>query len=226
MVYSISDLHLSMGSDKPMDVFGANWTDHHLKIAADWKEKVGPEDLVLVPGDLSWGLKLEEAIPDLKFLEELPGTKLLVKGNHDLWWGSLTKIRGLGLSGIHFLQNDSFSHEGVSYCGTRGWILPEDGPLTEEDEKIYKRELQRLELSLKTAKDDRKVVLIHYPPLGRDGQPSAFVSLMKSYGVEACVYGHLHNRFDNRQIVEGLVDGIIFRLVSCDYLDFKLIKMW
>lgn len=225
MVYCISDLHLSFSQDKPMDVFGMNWLDHHLKIARDWQERVKEEDLVLLPGDLSWALKLEEALPDLKFIEELPGTKILVKGNHDLWWSSLSKIRALGLKRIEFLQNTSWSHEGVSYCGTRGWILPEDGPLSEDDEKIYLRELQRLELSLKSARDVRKVVLIHYPPFGKDGELGAFVRLMQRYGVEACVYGHLHNRFDNRVILDGIHEGIDFRLASCDYLDFRLLPL-
>ena len=208
-----------------MDVFGDHWLDHHLKIRKDWMEQVKEEDVVLLPGDTSWALKMEDALEDLHFLENLPGIKILVRGNHDYWWTGPSKLKGLGLKNIVFIQNDSFDHEGISYCGSRGWILPEDGSLSLEDQKIYDRELQRLELSLASAKEQRKIVLLHYPPFSRDGLDSTFVELMKRHQVEVCVYGHLHNHFEHRAFLEGMRHGISFKLVSCDYLDFKLTKI-
>jgi len=225
MIFGISDLHLSLTEDKPMDIFGENWTDHHLKIAEDWKDKVGEEDLVLIPGDVSWALKFEDAIKDLEFIASLPGKKVLVKGNHDLWWSSVSKLRALGLKGMYFIQNDSVEYEGISICGTRGWLIPEDGNLSPDDEKIYQRELMRLENSLKSATCDRKIVLIHHPPVGKDGAISKFIDIMEKYGVERCVYGHLHNRFDNRTFIDGRIGNIEFNLLSCDYLNFGLLKL-
>ena len=225
MIFGISDLHLSLTQNKPMDIFGENWIDHHLKIAEDWKNKVGKEDLVLIPGDISWAMKFEDAYEDLEFIANLPGMKVLVKGNHDLWWSSVSKIRSLNLKNMYFLQNDSFEYKNISICGSRGWIIPEDGILNENDDKIYKRELLRLENSLKSAKSDRKIVLIHHPPIGKDGAISKFVDIMEKHGVERCIYGHLHNRFDNRAFIDGKIGNIEFNLVSCDYLNFGLLKL-
>lgn len=225
MIYSISDLHLSLSTNKPMNVFGENWEDHHLKIKEHWLSLVKEDDVVLIPGDVSWALKLEEALEDLRFLEELPGTKIFVKGNHDLWWSSLKKINAIGFKKMIFLQNNSFSHQGISYCGTRGWSIPEDGVLAPEDQKIYARELGRLELSLKEASEKKIIALLHFPPFSRKGEPSEFVALLKRYGVEFCVYGHIHNQFDHREFLDGTHEGIAFRLVSCDYLQFELINI-
>ena len=226
MVFSISDLHLSFDQEKPMDIFGENWHNHADKIATDWLKKVAKDDIILIPGDISWGLKLEEAITDLEFIDKLPGRKIIIKGNHDYWWSSYSKIKQLPLKTIDFIQNNSILAYGISYCGTRGWLLPEDGLLSEEDEKIYKRELQRLELSLKRAESNHIVVLLHYPPFAKNGEASEFVQLMMSYGVEKCVYGHIHRHFENRSFIEGIYQGIEYKLVSCDYLNFKLAQIF
>ncbi len=225
MIFGISDLHLSLSQDKPMDIFGDNWIDHHKKIAENWLEQVDNEDIVLIPGDLSWAMKLEDAIKDLEFIEDLPGKKILIKGNHDLWWSSISKLRNLNFNNVHFIQNDSYDYKDISICGTRGWLIPEDGELSPEDEKIYKRELIRLEKSLMSAKLDRKIVLLHYPPMGKNGKNSEFIDIMEKYRVERCVYGHLHNRFDNRAFIDGKIGNIEFNLLSCDYLNFNLLKL-
>jgi hypothetical protein len=170
-------------------------------------------------------MKFEDAYKDLEFIARLPGKKVLVKGNHDLWWSSVSKLRLLNLPGMHFLQNDSIEYQGISICGSRGWLIPEDGELNCDDEKIYKRELLRLENSLKSAVCERKIVLLHYPPIGKDGAISKFIDIMEKYGVERCVYGHLHNRFDNRIFIDGKIGNIDFNLLSCDYLNFGLLKL-
>ena len=224
-IFSISDLHLSLFREKTMDIFGDHWKNHHEKIKKDWEEKVGEEDLVLIPGDISWAMSLEEALPDLKFIEELPGRKVFVKGNHDYWWGSLRKIENLSLKDCFFLQNNSFSFGGISLCGTRGWVIPEDGEMSEEDEKIFKRECLRLVNSLEKASDEVIIVLIHYPPISREGASSQFVEIMKNHGVKACVYGHIHSGAELRPFNDGRREGIDFHLVACDYLDFKLKKI-
>ncbi|MDD2371317.1 MAG: metallophosphoesterase [Firmicutes bacterium] len=225
MIFGISDLHLSLTQDKPMDIFGDNWIDHHKKIADNWREVVSDEDLVLIPGDVSWAMKLEDAYFDLEYIAKLPGKKVLIKGNHDLWWSSVSKLRSLNLNNMFFIQNDSFEYENISICGSRGWLIPEDGELSPEDEKIYNRELIRLENSLKSAKFERKVVLIHHPPIGKDGAISKFIDIMERYGVERCVYGHIHNRFDNRVFIDGKIGNIEYNLLSCDYLNFSLLKL-
>lgn len=226
MIFSISDLHLSNNSDKPMDVFGKNWFNHQKKIADDWIKKVSKDDIVLLPGDLSWGLKLEDALLDLDFINNLPGNKIIIKGNHDYWWASYKKLVNLPFKGINFIQNNSISLGDISYCGTRGWILPEDMDLTSSDEKIYKKELIRLEMSLQSAKNKRIIALIHYPPFSKTGEKSKVVDLLEKYRVEKCVYGHIHNSFCNRRFVDGIYNNIEYKLVSCDYLDFKLYQLY
>lgn len=225
-IFSISDLHLSFLSDKPMDVFGDHWKGHYLKIKDDWLKKVREEDVVLIPGDISWAMNTKEVLPDLKFLEELPGKKLLVKGNHEYWFESRNKFNQLGLKDISFVQNNSVSIGGYSFCGTRGWLIPEEGELSSEDEKIYKRELLRLRASLKEAKAGEPIiVMLHYPPFARDGSPSEFISIMEEFKVKRCVYGHLHGGVKERKFVDGNYGGIEYNLVACDYLDFNLLKL-
>jgi len=222
-IYAIGDLHLSFSQDKPMDVFGANWINHFDKLRANWSAQVSHDDTVLLAGDHSWALKLEEAIPDLEFIGSLPGKKILIKGNHDLWWQSLSKINKILPAGISLLQNNHYSVEGVSICGTRGWICPSDDDFVSHDYKIYRRELLRLENSLRSAKESNPeqdiIVMLHYPPFDNKKQPSDFVSLMKKYEVKTCVFGHLHGSAQNNT-VEGNVDGITYHLVACEYLDF------
>ena len=224
-VYAIADLHLP-ARQKPMDVFGEHWRDHFRKISEDWQARVAPEDLVLLPGDLSWAMRLEEAVEDLNSIGALPGTKLLLRGNHDYWWNSIGRVRRVLGEGMLALQNDSVLIDGRLYAGSRGWTLP--GPeCTDDDRRIYVRERLRLEMSLQNARrrDGQApiTVMMHYPPL-TDDEPG-FSDLLEAYGVADCVYGHLHGAAIYGA-VRGLRRGVRYHQVSCDGLDFKLYKLY
>lgn len=229
-VYAISDLHLSLGVDKPMDIFGEDWSDHMKKLKNNWMETVGRDDSVIIAGDISWATYLEQAAEDFMFIESLPGRKIISKGNHDYWWTTRNKLEGFlekkGLKSISFLHNNSYRLGKLALCGTRGWKCPGDDEFSPEDKKIYERELQRLELSLKHAGDcgDGLIVAMHYPPFNSLGEPSGFVRLMEKYRVKKCIYGHLHGEgFKNA--FTGEYGGIDFRLVSADYLKFKPVRL-
>lgn len=227
-VYAISDLHLSKANPKPMDIFGYGWTDHWNKIRCNWLDSVDEEDIVLIPGDISWAMTLNEAMPDIMDIAEMPGKKIFTRGNHDYWWESPSKIRKILPDGIHTIQNDFFDAGEFFVCGTRGWMLPGDDRFQVSDQKIYKRELVRLELSLQNAsKLSGKpiIVMIHFPPFNEKNETSDFIEIMKKYNVIICVYGHLHGE-SLRNVREGFYNGIEFSMVSCDYLDFKLKKIY
>lgn len=223
MIYAIGDLHFDNSKTKPMDIFGDNWIDHEENIMSNWKELVKDDDLVIIPGDISWALKLGEAVEDLKKIEELPGKKVLVKGNHDYWWAGLKKLNDLNLKDMFFLQNNSYVFNNIGICGTRGWQSPDEDS-NEHDEKILKRELGRLRLSLedlrsKDANIDKIIVILHYPPFNLDLEPNEFVEIMKEFNVDICLYGHLHSE-GHRYVVEGNIEGIDFFCVSSDYIGF------
>lgn len=222
-VFAIADLHLSLGGDKPMDRFGDHWLRHWEKVEASWRELVTEDDLVLLPGDHSWAMRLEEADEDLGFISALPGTKVLTRGNHDYWWQSLGKMRRRH-PGLHFLQNDALLVGNVGICGTRGWDLPgRDGRFEDaHDEKIFSREVQRLQLSAQALAPDARlrVAMIHYPPLARRNLDTGFTRVLEQAGVHYCVYGHLHLGH-NHDPFEGQHRGVDYRLVACDYLGFK-----
>ncbi len=219
-IFAIADLHLSLGTDKPMGVFGSHWEHHEEKISSAWRELIRPTDTVLIPGDISWAMTLPEALPDLRFLHELPGTKILSKGNHDYWWNSLKKLKDLGLSTIDFLQNNSFDYGNYSIAGSRGWIDKNHSEFLEKDIKVFDRELLRLELSLTSAKNKKIICMLHYPPFNEDRKPNEFGLLMEKFNVEICIYGHLHG--DGLQnVVEGTYNGIDYKCASSDYLKFK-----
>lgn len=227
-IYAISDLHLSFNADKPMDIFG--WKDYEEKIKEDWLSKVKEEDMVILGGDFSWSMQLEDTYKDFEFIHNLPGKKLLLKGNHDYWWTTVTKMRKyvkeIGFTDIDFIYNNSYEFEDKIICGTRGWNF-NDGE--KETEKIYNREVQRLKLSLedgvnKYGKDKKIIVCMHYPPLKTD-EISDFVGLMENYNVEKCLYGHLHGPA-HRFVIENIIDGIEYIMISCDYTGFKLIKLY
>ncbi len=231
-IYAISDLHLSRAVDKPMDIFGGGWENYMNKIASNWVQLVKEEDWVLLPGDLSWATYLQESAEDFRFLASLPGRKVLVKGNHDYWWTTMKKLdvflEEQDIHDIHFLNNNSYVCQSVGVCGTRGWLSPESPEFTEHDMKIYRRELNRLELSLKSleGKDFREiVVMLHYPPLYPGGEARDFIQLMKAYGVKKCVYGHLHGPAF-KDAVEGQIEGIEIILTSCDYLGFTPVRLY
>lgn len=226
VIYAIGDLHLPGGADKPMQVFGAHWEGHFERVCRDWREKVGENDVVLLPGDLSWAMQTEDALPDLRAIGALPGRKILLRGNHDYWWCGISRLRELLPPGMYAVQNDAMRLEDTAFCGTRGWTLP-GGGTTPEDEKIYRRELLRMEMSLDRAVKlgaSRLVVLCHYPPLGEGAAETPLSALLEKYPVDDVVYGHLHG-LSLRGAVNGIHGGIRYHCVSCDGLGFQVYRL-
>lgn len=227
-LFAIADLHLPGGQDKPMAVFGDHWEGHFERISADWRARVAQEDVVLLPGDLSWAMSLEAAKEDLEAVFALPGQKVLLRGNHDYWWPSVSRLRALAPAGVWVVQNDALAFEGFVLAGSRGWQIPKAGKTCAQDEKIYKRELLRLELSLKDARkkapDSPLICMLHYPPLLVDGQASGFTQLLEAYAARACVYGHLHGEA-LRGAFNGVHNGILYKNASCDGLGFRLLEL-
>jgi len=240
-IYALGDTHLSFATDKPMDVFGPLWKGHPGPLFQNWEATVAPDDYVLVPGDISWGMTLNEAVPDLEALDQLPGQKLLIQGNHDYWWVSLKKMRALPLKTIQFIQNDAVllppgavaGVDGpVAVCGTRGWITPGDRTWGEDEAhnlKIYRREVGRLKLSLEAGRRlgaEHFLVMLHYPPVAEDHEPTEFTALLESFGgVLGCVYGHLHGPGGRYRALQGERSGIWYRLVACDQIDFTPVRI-
>ena len=225
-IYAIGDLHLPGGDDKPMNVFGPHWEGHFERISQDWRERVGEEDLVLIPGDISWAMQMEDALPDLRAIGALPGKKVLLRGNHDYWWCGISRLRELLPEGMFAVQNDALLLGDAAVCGTRGWTLP--GPnTTPEDDKIYHRELLRMEMSLERAVKlggKRLLVMCHYPPLGEGGAETPLSQLLDRYPIDDVVYGHLHGP-SLRGAVTGVFGGIRYHCVSCDGLNFRLCRL-
>jgi hypothetical protein len=218
-VFAIADPHLSRAHPKPMTIFGPAWQGHPEAFFRGWREVVGPEDLVIVAGDISWAMRLAEAIPDLLDLASLPGRKVLLKGNHDYWWPSISRLRAVLPEGMYALQNDALVLGGVAVAGTRGWEYP---PKTPEDEKIFAREVERLGLSLKALKGQpyRHLVLaFHFPPFGPGGEASPLLEIAAEAGPSAIVYGHLHGADPER--LPQAYRGIPLHLVAADALGFR-----
>lgn len=224
MIFAIGDLHLSFSTDKPMDIFGPQWENHYEKIKAHWLNNVKDNDLILLTGDFSWAMTTHEVKEDMDFISQLPGIKLLIKGNHDYWWQSITQLReAYGTQKIHFLQNDCFKYGQINICGTRGWLCPNSKGYTKEDEKIYNRELERLKLSLMKADRNLPIlVMMHFPPMNENFETSGFTDLFHVFGVKHVIYGHIHGSHNFMMAPNGLIDGIFYQLVSADFLDFKL----
>ncbi|NVF10542.1 metallophosphoesterase [Anaerococcus sp. AGMB00486] len=221
MIYALADLHLDYTEEKSMEIFGEAWDGYQEKIFKNWQNIINDEDSVLIAGDISWAMTEKNAYNDLKRIDNLKGKKILLKGNHDYWRQSLKKLNDLNLRSISFLQNNSFEVEGYDICGTRGWISRDFKDFDEHDEKIFKRELQRLRKSLEyNKKGNKKIVMLHYPPLNSDKSLNEFFRICKGYKVESIVYGHLHGP-GHKQIVEGIFDGIKLKCISGDYVDFK-----
>ena len=220
-IFALSDLHLPLGIDKPMDIFGVRWDNYVEKIEYEWKNRVGEEDYVIVNGDFSWATYLSEALKDFEFLDALPGKKLLSKGNHDYWWETLTKMNEFlevnSIKSISFLQNNAVLCDSVAVCGAKGWISPEDKAFKKEDEKIYRRELIRLENSLKEASklSDTIVAALHYPP------DEAYMEVIEKYNVYKCVFGHLHGK----RAEDFRCNNQNYALVSADFLKFAPIRI-
>ena len=219
-LFAIGDLHLSGAKEKPMDLFGENWRNHPQRIQAYWNEAVSDDDLVLIPGDISWAMALNDALIDFDFIHALPGKKILLRGNHDYWWSSPTKIRASLPPSMEVLQNQAFRFGNLSIGGTRLWSCPGEKGADPEDEKIYTRELGRLKLSLDAmAPDTEKLIMLHYPPFGEKNSPSPATEMLEAYGVKTVLYGHLHGP-SHKFAFEGERNGITYHLVSSDYLDF------
>lgn len=223
-VYAIGDLHLPGGDEKPMEVFGSHWQGHWEKICQDWREKVQPGDVVLIPGDISWAMQLEAALPDLKSIGALPGRKVILRGNHDYWWSSLTRVREALPEGMFALQNDALQLDGITFCGSRGWMYPQSADDT-ENERLYERELIRLRISLERAREISPVgpliALTHYPPVPENGAATRVSALMSQFRVNDVVYGHLHG-VSVKTAFDGMVEGVRYHYVACDGLGFRL----
>lgn len=228
-VFAISDLHLSVNNDKPMDIFGPVWEGYLDKIFAEWNEKVGDDDIVLLAGDLSWAMKLEEVVPDLDLLAPLKGKKVIIKGNHDYWWKSISALRAILPFGFYAIQNDAIRFNGVVVCGTRGWKgVEKNVTLSADDQKVFDREVIRLELTLQSAQKlmqegDKLICMMHYPPVGFAKDDSPFSALLEKYGVSQVVYGHLHG-YSNAE-KRFVKNGIEYFLTSCDEVDNSLIQI-
>lgn len=221
-IFAIGDLHLSANSDKPMDIFGENWKGHAARVEEAWHALVGEEDVVLLPGDLSWAMHLEQAMEDICTVAAWPGHKVLLRGNHDYWWNSLSKLRARLPENFSAIQNDAFSLGGLSVGGSRGWVCPGSALFeAQRDEAIYARECIRLELSLQKmdASASRRIAMLHYPPCNERRQPSGFMELMERYGVDTVVYGHLHGK-SCASAFEGKHGGVEYMLCSADHLGF------
>ena len=228
-IYVIADLHLSFSQDKPMSIFGENWEGHSEKIKNNWISKVKPEDTVVLPGDFSWAMYLKDTYKDFQYLDSLPGKKLLLKGNHDYWWTTLTNMRNFlvenKFKNIDFIYNNSYLVENKILTGTRGWNLLD----TENSNKMINRESIRLKLDIedgiKKYGDNKEIIVfMHYPPISYANQNSEFIKILKQYNVKKCYYGHLHGK-SHQDAVEGIVNKIDFKLISADYLNFDLIKV-
>lgn len=221
-LYAIGDLHLCLGAPKPMDIFGGAWSGYMEKLKQGMSV-IRAEDTTVLLGDLSWALGLEEAKEDFAWIDSIPGRKIILKGNHDYWWNTATKFyRFCGencFSNQFILNNNHFEYEGIAICGTRGWFFEEDRSGS-HDEKVFRRELLRLEASLESAGDLPKIVFLHYPPRYKGYECPEILDLLKKYDVRRCFYGHLHGA-SHGLALEGLWDGVDFRLVSADKLNFQ-----
>ena len=221
-LYAIGDLHLCLGAPKPMDIFGGAWVGYMDKLR-EGMSIITPEDTTVLLGDLSWALDLAGARADFAWINEIPGKKIILKGNHDYWWSTAAKFYRFceeqGFENLHILNNNCFAYGDYAICGTRGWFFEEERS-GQHDEKVFRRELIRLETSLKAAGEKPKLVFLHYPPRYRGYECREILDLLEKYEVRRCYYGHLHGG-SHALAMEGLWDGVEFRLVAADYIGFK-----
>jgi len=228
-LYAIGDLHLSLGADKPMDIF-PGWQGYVERLKAHWEALVQPQDTVVLAGDTSWAMQLQNTVEDFSFIQSLPGQKLILKGNHDYWWATRTKMEAWcaqnGFDSLHILHNNSVMADGMAVCGTRGWMVDSEAP---PDQKVMNREAGRLRASLEdAAKQDpgaERVVFLHYPPLHQNGVAGDIVALLQEFGVRRCYYGHLHG-VAIRYAVQGVVAGIDYKQISADALGFCPMRIY
>ncbi|HEX4839598.1 MAG TPA: metallophosphoesterase [Rhabdochlamydiaceae bacterium] len=243
-IWALADLHLAHSvPSKNMAVFGPVWEGYMAKMAASWKEMIKSEDLVLLPGDITWAMKLEEAKIDLEWIDALPGTKVMIRGNHDYWWSSAKKMSAIFPPSVHFIHNTAFHWKDVAIGGTRLWDTPEynfngyvhfqENPKarpaeerSDQDAPIFERELERLKLSLKQMNPSAKlkIAMTHYPPISADLQLSRASTILEEFGVQICVFGHLHNLKKDKPMF-GQVRGVKYLLTAADYLDFRPLRV-
>lgn len=228
-VFAISDLHLSTVCDKPMDVFGKSWENYFEQICQDWNSKVSQDDVVILAGDFSWAMRFEQALPDFNLVAQLPGNKVILRGNHDYWWNTISQVRNGIPKGFYALQNDCLRFENLLICGTRGWVCPDGDNLSSEDKKIFLRETERLKLSIAQMQkqrrpDDKVIAVMHYPPFNGSYDDSAFVRQFVANDIKTVVYGHLHGK-DCRASLHMKKYNIDFYLTSCDLVGNKLVEI-
>lgn len=218
-IFAMGDLHLSLGTNKPMDIF-KGWDDYVQRIEENWRREVGPDDTVVLIGDISWAMSLQEAVKDFSFINDLPGKKIISKGNHDYWWTTLSKMNKWleenSFDTISFLHNNSFAVEDISICGTRGWLFEPNEP---QDVKVMAREVGRLKKSLDTATQKNKIVFLHYPPIYTNSASSEIIEVLHEYNIKQCFYGHLHGN-SIRWAVQGEIDDVNYVLLSADAIEF------
>ena len=221
-LFVIADLHLPLAVNKPMDIFGG-WDNYVERIEQNWKAKITPDDTVVLPGDISWSMSLEESYPDMKFIHDLPGTKIISKGNHDYWWNTASKMNRFfeerGLTSLNILHNNHYAYEDFGICGSRGWIN-ENGEAA--DLKVLLREAQRLDVSIRSAEQAglTPVVFLHYPPVYAGTSNEPMLAVLREHGIRWCFYGHLHGKKTHANAVTGKRAGINYRLIAADYLKF------
>lgn len=228
-IFAMGDLHLSFapGIEKPMNEFGSVWEDHYKKVKDDWDARITDDDYVILAGDISWALKLSDAMYDLEWIHERPGKKIIFKGNHDLWWHGITKLNTL-FDDIHFMQNDAVLAGDTVIFGTRGWICQGDSEGSKEDIKIYNREVERLKLSYSKAlklSGKRTIGVLHYPPTNPQFEDSGFTKIFEHSGADTVIYGHLHGLHAYKKGFKGIRNGVNYRLVSYDYLNAKFAQL-
>lgn len=228
-VFAISDLHLSINNPKPMDIFGPVWDNYLEDIEKSWNEVVSDDDLVLLAGDLSWAMKLADAKSDIDYVSKFKGNKVIIRGNHDYWWGTISAVREALGKNFYAVQNDSIKIGDYIICGSRGWTVPEIKELGPEDKKIYDRELIRLEMSLKSAKEkqtnnEKIICMIHFPPFNTKREDTGFTRLFEKYGITTVVYGHLHGNFPKSDLIVDK-NGVRYYLTSCDKTKNKLVEI-
>ena len=229
-IYAIGDLHLSFTADKPMDIFGTGWEGHFEKIKSDWQSKVQAEDIVLIPGDISWAMKMSDALIDLKALADLPGKKVFIRGNHDYWWSGITRLRDAAPNdSFVFLQTDAVKIGDFVFIGSRGWTCPGSNDYTDQDQKLYLREAERFRIAFldadKLAKEgDKKVVLMHFPPFTARQEDTLFSGLFEANKVDKVVFGHIHGAAYFP--LKSYKNGIEYILTACDKVGFNLVKIY
>ena len=226
-LFVIGDLHLSLGCDKPMDIFGGRW-ENYIEKLNEGLSLVKEGDTTVICGDLTWGMTMEEAEEDFQYIHRIPGRKIILKGNHDYWWVTAAKFQNFckehGFTDLHLLNNNAYFYGDTAICGTRGWFYEEEKRGGAHDAKILNRELMRLEASLKAAGEKEKFCFLHYPPRYRGYTCPEILALLEKYGVKRCYYGHLHSD-SHKLAVEGMANGTDFRLVSADFIGFTPIKV-